>query len=141
MQASSGDAEQKYTNYIGPSMNPLLVNGDGLHIVPYSGRAYYGRSMGPDAGQHPWTGNLHPEEKQKANNFWWVHGAHEGILIPLHAPFRRRLVLLAPPCLPQTIPASLPKENAARYPEAESALFSPGRRHGTAIGRWAPAHR
>jgi hypothetical protein len=39
MQASSGDAEQKYTNYIGPSMNPLLVNGDGLHIVPYSGRA------------------------------------------------------------------------------------------------------
>jgi signal peptidase I len=31
--------EQKYTNYIGPSMNPLLVNGDGLHIVPYSGRA------------------------------------------------------------------------------------------------------
>jgi hypothetical protein len=44
--------------------------------------------MGPDAGQHPWTGNLHPEEKQKANNFWWVHGAHEGILIPLHAPFR-----------------------------------------------------
>lgn len=31
--------EQKYINYIGPSMNPLLVNGDGLHIVPYNDRA------------------------------------------------------------------------------------------------------
>ncbi len=31
--------EQKYINYIGPSMNPLLRNGDGLHIVPYNGRA------------------------------------------------------------------------------------------------------
>jgi signal peptidase I len=39
MQASGGDAEQKYTNYIGPSMNPLLLNGDGLHIVPYKDRA------------------------------------------------------------------------------------------------------
>ena len=31
--------EQKYINYIGPSMNPLFVDGDGLHIVPYEGRA------------------------------------------------------------------------------------------------------
>jgi hypothetical protein len=31
--------EQKYINYIGPSMNPLLRNGDGLHIVAYNGRA------------------------------------------------------------------------------------------------------
>jgi signal peptidase len=30
--------EQEYTNYIGPSMNPLLVDGDGLHIVPYKDR-------------------------------------------------------------------------------------------------------
>ena len=27
-----------YTNYVGPSMNPLLLGGDGLHIVPYKGR-------------------------------------------------------------------------------------------------------
>lgn len=31
--------EQKHINYIGPSMNPLLLNGDGLHIVPYKDRA------------------------------------------------------------------------------------------------------
>ena len=31
--------EQKYINYVGPSMNPLLVDGDGLHIVPYKDRA------------------------------------------------------------------------------------------------------
>jgi hypothetical protein len=30
--------EQKYTNYVGPSMNPLLLGGDGLHIVPYKDR-------------------------------------------------------------------------------------------------------
>jgi len=27
--------KQRYINYIGPSMNPLLVDGDGLHIIPY----------------------------------------------------------------------------------------------------------
>ena len=31
--------EQKYINYVGPSMNPLFVDGDGLHIVPYEDRA------------------------------------------------------------------------------------------------------
>ncbi len=31
--------EQKYINYVGPSMNPLLWDGDGLHIVPYDNRA------------------------------------------------------------------------------------------------------
>jgi hypothetical protein len=31
--------EQRYINYIGPSMNPLFVDGDGLHIVPYENRA------------------------------------------------------------------------------------------------------
>jgi signal peptidase I len=31
--------EQKYINYVGPSMNPLLRDGDGLHIVPYRNRA------------------------------------------------------------------------------------------------------
>ena len=30
--------EQKYISYVGPSMNPLLMGGDGLHIVPYKGR-------------------------------------------------------------------------------------------------------
>jgi len=30
--------EQKYVSYVGPSMNPLLMGGDGLHIVPYKGR-------------------------------------------------------------------------------------------------------
>jgi len=27
--------KQKYINYVGPSMNPLFVDGDGLHVVPY----------------------------------------------------------------------------------------------------------
>ncbi len=30
--------EQKYINYVGSSMNPLLLAGDGLYIVPYNGR-------------------------------------------------------------------------------------------------------
>ena len=31
--------KQRYINYVGPSMNPLFVDGDGLHIVPYEDRA------------------------------------------------------------------------------------------------------
>lgn len=31
--------EQRLINYVGSSMNPLLVDGDGLCIVPYKGRA------------------------------------------------------------------------------------------------------
>jgi len=31
--------KQKYINYVGPSMNPLLVDGDGLNVVPYENRA------------------------------------------------------------------------------------------------------
>jgi hypothetical protein len=31
--------EQRLINYVGSSMNPLLVDGDGLHIVPYKDRA------------------------------------------------------------------------------------------------------
>jgi hypothetical protein len=30
--------QQKYINYVGPSMNPLLKDGDGLHIIPYKDR-------------------------------------------------------------------------------------------------------
>jgi signal peptidase I len=34
-----GQRELKHINYVGSSMNPLLKDGDGLHIVPYKDRA------------------------------------------------------------------------------------------------------
>ena len=159
-------------------MNPLLVNGDGLHIVPYrtgpSGQEMWSFLFRPGARKRLFTA-LSPLHVQgiktrgdNANVGRSMDSTPDNILgrvtyiqrkgrrrtifggfrgrITAHSfrcstPFRRRRVLLAPPCLPRTIPINPSKENAARSAEAESALLSPHRRHGTALGRWALAYR